>query len=114
MNILNNYNHKKAFIITLFLLAASQSFFCSDILPSGKCLSQGESIVSTNGANTLVLQGDGNFVLYCPGGYRWASFVFSGFQACMLTNGNLVIYNNTNSTVWSTGTSGHPGAFLKM
>ena len=32
----------------------------------------------------------------------------------MQSDGNLVVYSKDDEAMWSTGTSGHPGAFLKL
>lgn len=32
----------------------------------------------------------------------------------MQSDGNLVVYSKDDEAMWYTGTSGHPGAFLKL
>jgi hypothetical protein len=65
----------------------------------------------------LVMQGDGNLVLYISGGGPlWASNTESttGNRAVMESNGNFVIYNASGSAIWSSGTGGNPGAHLAV
>lgn len=72
------------------------------------------TIISPNGTTELVMQTDGNLVVYHNGVATWAtpasSTIGSGSnnQLIMQSDGNLVIYSGPNLTnpVWSTGTSG--------
>ncbi|WP_210423694.1 hypothetical protein [Croceivirga thetidis] len=73
---------------------------------------------SPNGKYGLVMQDDGNLVIYNQGlgTSRWASNTMNkgGNYAQMQNDGNLVIYKNDGTPVWSTGTHGNTGATLKM
>lgn len=71
------------------------------------------TIISPNGTTELVMQRDGNLVVYHNGLATWttpSSVIGSGSnnQLIMQSDGNLVIYSGPNLTnpVWSTGTSG--------
>ncbi len=71
------------------------------------------TIISPNGTTELVMQTDGNLVVYHNGLATWttpSSVIGSGSnnQLIMQSDGNLVIYSGPNLTnpVWSTGTSG--------
>ena len=58
------------------------------------------------GANALVVQGDGNVVLYRPGGIAvWSTktFASSVVNLAMQVDGNLVLYQGSRA-LWSTGT----------
>jgi hypothetical protein len=80
----------------------------------GEVLFPGQSISSANGRYTLVYQGDGNLVLYGPGGALWASNT-NGQPvgvAIMQGDGNLVIYGPGGTVVWASNTDGNPGARL--
>jgi len=79
---------------------------------SGAIISNGQSFTSGNGANVLVMQGDGNLVLRRQGVAEWSSGTFGhpGAYAAMQGDGNLVIYSSANVPLWSSGTNGYPGA----
>ena len=96
-------------------------------LTGGQWLYPGQYIMSTNanayGGNgfELVMQGDGNLVLYAPaptgqgiGRALWASGTNgrSVRGAVMQTDGNLVVYSFTGTALWASGTWGHAGAYL--
>ncbi|WP_155624741.1 protease pro-enzyme activation domain-containing protein [Burkholderia vietnamiensis] len=78
----------------------------------GVALSSGQSITSGNGANVLVMQGDGNLVLLRQGVPVWNSGTFghSGAYAVMQGDGNLVVYSTAGAPLWNSGTGGYPGA----
>lgn len=78
----------------------------------GMTLSSGQSLTSGNGANVLVMQGDGNLVLLRQGVPQWSSRTYNhpGAYATMQGDGNLVVYNSAGAPLWYSGTSGNPGA----
>ncbi|AOK05804.1 peptidase S53 [Burkholderia latens] len=78
----------------------------------GVALGSGQSFTSGNGANVLVMQGDGNLVLLRQGVARWSSGTYShpGAFAVMQADGNLVVYSSTGVPLWYSGTRGYPGA----
>jgi hypothetical protein len=63
----------------------------------------------------MVMQGDGNLVLYQGTAALWMSGTFNhpGAYAAMQSDGNLVIYYQA-AAAWNSGTGGHPGARLEM
>ncbi|GAB3696062.1 DUF4241 domain-containing protein [Saccharopolyspora tripterygii] len=75
-----------------------------------------QSLTSESGRTTLVHQDDGNLVLYSNEGRGalWASDTqFRGTGRCkLLDDGDLVLYDRRGQVVWSTDTSGNPGAGL--
>ena len=79
-------------------------------------LSVDASIISTNKCFKLLMQGDGNLVLYyqATGGALWStSTVNSGSnRAVMQSDRNFVLYNSANQAKWSSGTVGNPGSNL--
>jgi tyrosinase len=85
----------------------------SDMQP-GEALTPGQGIVSANGRFTFVYQGDGNLVLYGPGGDLWASGTDGEpVGACLMqTDGNLVIYGPGALYVWDSVTDGNSGSHL--
>ncbi|MET3621069.1 protease pro-enzyme activation domain-containing protein [Burkholderia ambifaria] len=78
----------------------------------GMTLSSGQSLTSGNGANVLVMQGDGNLVLLRQGVPQWSSRTYNhaGAYATMQGDGNLVVYSSAGAPLWYSGTSGNPGA----
>jgi hypothetical protein len=82
-------------------------------LTSGNQLRPGWSLESPTWLSRLVMQDDGNLVLYSIGGHViWQSGTqtFAGASAIMEGNGNLVIQTARDKTVWSSETSSHAGA----
>ena len=89
------------------------------LLNPGETLSglQSQSSRSPDGHFILVMQGDGNLVLYGPSGALWSSSTggnpgaYVGMQG---TDGNLVVYSAENQPLWSSGTAGSPGSRLAV
>jgi hypothetical protein len=78
----------------------------SDRLQAGQGLVRGQSLRSQNGWYSLIMQGDGNLVLYAPGGRAlWATYRTGGFVQ-LQPDGNFVEYDHLVRPVWSTGTFG--------
>jgi Beta-1,3-glucanase len=84
-------------------------------LQAGQRLLRGQELVSTNGRFHLVLQTDGNLVLYdgAPGQNPiWATGTWNlpterrPTHADMQTDGNLVLYNDANQPAWAAGVFG--------
>ncbi|MFF4490834.1 protein kinase [Streptomyces sp. NPDC001544] len=75
-------------------------------------LAAGESVGA--GARTLVMQKDGNLVIYDQDGKaRWASLTQGdGNSARFQSDGNLVVYNSQGQAIWASLTDGHQGAVL--
>ena len=88
---------------------------CGAIEP-GHGLAPGESVSSCDGRFALVMQGDGNLVLYMGGTALWSSRTNGkgGRTADMQTDGNLVVYAAANRPIWSSATNNHPGATLAI
>ncbi|NPC93636.1 lectin [Bacillus sp. WMMC1349] len=86
-----------------------------DRLLPGQSLNSGESIQSPNGQYTLILQQDGNLVLYGRGRALWSSGTHGRAVrfAIMQTDGNFVIYGYP-SAIWATGTVGWNNAYLVL
>jgi hypothetical protein len=86
-------------------------------MSQGQYLSVGQSRSSCDGRFSLVMQSDGNLVLYQNGvGALWASNTFgsTGATAAMQSDGNFVLYNTAAKPLWSTGTYTSPGASLAI
>jgi peptidoglycan/xylan/chitin deacetylase (PgdA/CDA1 family) len=79
----------------------------SDRLLAGQRLLAGRQLVSSGGRYRLVMQGDGNLVLYGPVGSLWSSRTFvSGTQLVLQGDGNLVAYAPDGRAVWNSRTPG--------
>lgn len=86
------------------------------ILASGQNLAVGDTRVSQDGRFTLVLQSDGNLVLYQGSTPLWASGT-NGLpvtRCSMQTDGNLVLYSSNGTPYWHTNTAIYPGAQLQV
>jgi hypothetical protein len=88
-------------------------------LNANQLLSVNQQLVSSNGKARLVMQSDGNLVLYRVADNRalWASGTYGKpmTQALMQTDGNFVGYNAGKTIAyWSSGTSGYPGASVVL
>ena len=87
---------------------------CGEIEP-GRGLGPGQSIWSCDGRHRLVVQADGNLVLYsATAGATWSTSTPLGFALNMQTDGNLVLYTQWGYPLWSSGTAGRPGAVAKL
>jgi GH25 family lysozyme M1 (1,4-beta-N-acetylmuramidase) len=85
-------------------------------VPNGTRLSAGDYLQSANGY-VLVMQADGNLVLYGPTGQAtWASGTAGnqGAWASLLSDGNLVVYSAAGQALWSTGTWANQGVSLTL
>ncbi len=87
-----------------------------DRLLPGQGLTAGMSITSNSGSFKLILQGDGNLVLYSYGHAIWATGTdgHHTWQAVMQADGNFVLYDVHQHPVWASNTAGHPGSILVM
>jgi hypothetical protein len=87
------------------------------LLPNQQ-LAVGQQLVSTNGRVNLIMQGDGNLVLYRTmfGKPLWASNTNGrpATRAVMQTDGNFVVYSASNVPFWATATNGFPGASITL
>ena len=79
-------------------------------------LTTGQSLQSLDGRYTALLQPDGNFVVYGPDGPVWATNTVgrTGSRLVLQSDGNVVLYGVVNQPVWSTNTAGTPGDILEM
>ena len=78
-----------------------------DSLLAGQTLTSGQSLTSDDGATRLVMQYDGNAVLYGPSGALWSTGTSgSSNKLTMQTDGNLVGYPASGAALWASATSG--------
>lgn len=86
----------------------------TDRLVVNQQLTANQSIVSKDGRFRLVMQSDGNLVLYSPNRYLWASGITgrASAKAIMQGDGNIVLYDAQNRAYWSSGTAGRGQSYL--
>jgi len=84
-------------------------------LTSGQGLDPGRGIVSPSQRYRLIMQGDGNLVIYEGSTARWNSQTAgrSGARLIMQGDGNLVIYLGATA-VWNSRTAGFSGTRLQL
>jgi surface antigen len=83
----------------------------SDTLWANDTLTAGQYLHSPNGQYELIMQSDGNLVVYASGTAIWSSGTAGhpGAMAIMQDDGNLVVYLGS-TPLWQAGTGGHPSA----
>ncbi|RZM73329.1 lectin [Pseudoalteromonas rubra] len=91
----------------------------TNTLTPGQSLSKTQSIRSNNNGYELVLQEDGNLVLYRTIDMKalWASGTNgkAASRVIMQGDGNLVLYgyeNHCSNPLWSSNTADHPSSYL--
>lgn len=86
-------------------------------LNANQQLNVNDSITSNSGLFKLIMQADGNLVLYTLNiNPLWASNTNGKpvVKAVMQGDGNFVLYDTSNHAYWATNTNNHPGAYLIM
>ncbi|MEY9894860.1 hypothetical protein ABIA31_008548 [Catenulispora sp. MAP5-51] len=75
-----------------------------------------QSTLSCDGRFKLVLQGDGNLVLYQGSTPLWASNTVgqASANAIMQGDGNFVVYDGSGKPLWASNTAGNSGAYLSV
>jgi hypothetical protein len=78
-----------------------------DSLPAGEKLGAGQCLVSKSRNAVLIMQLDGNLVLYKVSNSEvlWASSILSGDRVENQLDGNLVVYKGSSAT-WASNTAG--------
>lgn len=85
-------------------------------LTAGQTLTTGQYLMSPDTQSILILQSDGNLVLYSDFKPVWSSGT-TGTGANMLamqTDGNLVLYAPGMKPIWNSQTQSNPGAYLTL
>jgi cell wall-associated NlpC family hydrolase len=90
-------------------------YFPSRLTAHGE-MRPGDHLMSPNGAFDLVLQTDGNLVLYGPAGWTWQSGTRGSNpdRLVLQTDGNLVMYGPNNSVIWQTYTHTRGPGFMQV
>ena len=100
-----------------------------DTMRAGECLEMGQSLSSIDGQYHLLVQANGNLVLYAgpsstepPPPWPWATVWSSGtqdkgnppYRLLLQGDGNLVLYSAGNTPQWRSDTQGKPAVKLVM
>lgn len=105
---------KTFIILSIFIVFVS----ARDRLYANECLGQNGLLVSSNGCFRLVMQGDGNLVIYrnSNGAALWSSRTDRSCtnQACMQRDGNFVTYDCQNKATWHSRTMNNEGSSIVM
>jgi hypothetical protein len=85
----------------------------------GQSLQPGQTLQSDNQLHTLIMQSDGNVVLYNSASRPlWWTNTGGGLidprDFIMQNDGNLVLYDTSGQPHWDSNTWGNPGAFLDV
>lgn len=87
-----------------------------DRLVAGQELKVNQALLARNGRTQLVMQPDGNLVLYRTDSRRalWASNTYRRpvVRAVMQGDGNFVCYDSSGRPYWASGTWRYPGSWL--
>ncbi|CAG9797480.1 unnamed protein product [Chironomus riparius] len=99
----------------LMLITSSLSY---DYINYNECLATGQKIVSPNKCFALMMQYDGNLVLYRVSDAKVMWFTNTQdkgtFKACMQEDGNFVTYAPNGRYTWASNTVGNNKASLKL
>ena len=89
-------------------LAVTTASYIAATSPATLVLTAGQSIESPNGRYRLVMQTDGNLVVYGPSGAQWATGTSVPHSyAAVQGDGNFVVYDRTDGSArWASRTSG--------
>lgn len=85
-------------------------------LASGTTLNKGGFLMSPDSQSVLSIQREGNLVLRSNFDNLWntGSLGSNVDRLVMQSDGNLVLYNTSNQALWSSQTQGNPGARLEL
>jgi hypothetical protein len=101
-------------VAALGLVGTAHAGAGGDRLNTNEQLGAGQRLVSTDGRFSLVMQTDGNLVIYGPGGPTWSSNTAGsgGSRVVMQGDGNLVMYTAAGAPVFATNTRGAAAALV--
>jgi L,D-peptidoglycan transpeptidase YkuD (ErfK/YbiS/YcfS/YnhG family) len=101
--------------VVLVPAAPGQAGILGSTLTAGSRMNPGDELRSGNGAYRLVMQGDGNLVMYSAGRAIWWSGTArnSGASLALQSDGNAVIYA-AGRALWNTRTQRNPGARMVL
>jgi hypothetical protein len=81
---------------------------------AGEAVTSAQPLESQNGQYSVVVQSDGNVVIYGPGGATWSTGTFgsAGSYFVLQSDGNVVLYGPAGTVDWSAHTAGLGGTEL--
>lgn len=99
-------------------MSATMSTYSRDSLLSGDRLYPGQSLASADGRFHMTFDHDGILTLVGPQNQPyWTSSnsTYANAVDCIMQqNGNLVVYDDTNTALWASNTKSNPGAILVL
>jgi hypothetical protein len=101
----------------VFAILTPAIVYADDMLNPGEMLRVEEHLASRNHRYRLVLQKDGNLVLYDARRHPLWSSNTDGqhVEKCVMQrDGNLVLYHRNGQPVWASNTVGRPGSYLLL
>ena len=102
-------------LYAVFVILTPAIVYADDRLNPGEMLREEEHLTSVNHQYSLVMQRDGNLVLYDARRHPlWASNTNGQrVEKCIMQrDGNLVLYLRNGQPVWASNTAGKPGSYL--
>jgi hypothetical protein len=103
------------FLYAVFIILTPAILYAGDRLNPGEMLRVEEHLTSDNHQYRLVMQNDGNLVLYDARRHPLWSSNTQGqrVEKCIMQrDGNLVLYLHNGQPAWSSNTQGKPGSYL--
>ena len=89
--------------------------YWSGELPAGTVLDSGDELHSLNGRYAVVMQADGNLVVYADGTRPlWHSHTWTGYAFVVLQDDGNLVLTRSGLPLWHSGTWGHPASRLVM
>jgi hypothetical protein len=104
--------------VQIFFITYHGGAAMASVLSPGQSLGVNQQLVSDDGRFQLIMQSDGNLVLYRVANHHalWATGTNGqdAMGAFMQTDGNLVLYNFGGRPIWASNTAGKQGSFLVL
>lgn len=96
--------------------ASSPNNANKSVLNSGETINKGDYLLSADSQSVLTLQNDGNLAQYQDFNIFWETGTqgSAASRLVMQSDGNLVLYNASGVALWSSQTQGNAGARLVM
>jgi len=100
----------------MVLVPLAGGALAADRLTAGQSIGKGEQLTSPDGRYRLILQEDGNLVLYSGSNAVWYSHSdgIAVKELVMQHNGELVLYKYDGKPAWSSRTRGDTSTFVVM
>jgi hypothetical protein len=115
-----NVNWKLCFSVIVAIILSIYIFplvsIAGDRLTAGQSISRGGQLTSPDGKHRLILQEDGNLVLYSGNKPTWYtnSAGIAIKELVMQNNGELILYRYDGKPAWSSHTSGDTNTFVAL